>query len=243
MNVPPTTPRALDTFESALLTELRQHVAAHPVHETAPAPAPHRRRRGRLAVGLAVAAAAATAFVVASPGGPGTCPAYAVDQDADGDVVVTIHRLEDSAGLEAALRDHGIDAEVSFQPTDAGDLGITNYVDSEGNVGEGPPPAEGGVTDEQEEGGGGPGLEASGGAVQQAKPAEDGQVPDLPDCGLDGADPASLSREGDEWVLRIPADSPLQDRAVQITTGEGGDLMVSYPGNTPGSYCGVATVG
>jgi hypothetical protein len=112
VNTPPT----LDRFERALLQELRAHVAdREPEATTTPATQrPHRRRRW--AAGLAAAAAAATAYVVVSPGGPAVSPAYAVTQQDDGDVVVTIHRLEDAAGLAAALAERGIEAEVDFAP-------------------------------------------------------------------------------------------------------------------------------
>jgi hypothetical protein len=111
MNTPPT----LDSFEAKLLEELRAHVATREPEATSAPPArrPHRRR---WVAGLAAAAAAATAYVVVCPGGPAVSPAYAVTQQADGDVVVTIHRLEDAAGLEAALAEHGIEAEVDFEP-------------------------------------------------------------------------------------------------------------------------------
>jgi len=111
-----TTPPTLDRFETKLLEELRAHVATRPEVATPPLPARRSHRRGRWAAGLAAAAAAATAYVVVSPGGPGVSPAYAIDQQADGDIVVTIHRLEDAAGLEAALVEHGIDADVNFEP-------------------------------------------------------------------------------------------------------------------------------
>ena len=113
MNTPSTAPRDLDQFESALLTELRGQVAARPEPAAVPALAvrPHHRR---WAAGLAVAAAAATAFVVGFPGGPAVNPAFAVAQEADGEVVATIHELEDAAGLEEALRAAGIDAHVSY---------------------------------------------------------------------------------------------------------------------------------
>lgn len=80
---------------------------------TAPGPRPRSQRR-RWVAGLAAAAAAATAAVVLAPGGPAVSPAYAVDREADGEVVITINRLEDEAGLETALREHGIDAEVTY---------------------------------------------------------------------------------------------------------------------------------
>jgi hypothetical protein len=237
---PPTAPRdrqSLDRFESALLTELRTQVATHPVHENATPPMHHRHRhRGRWAAGLAVAAATATAIVVASPGGPATSPAYAVDQTGDGEVVVTVHRLEDASGLEAALRDHGIDAEVSFDPADH--LGEITIQDPDS----GPLPAipEEGGTVERDSGGSGPTLESS----------EDGPVtgvervdPSADPAGCGTGSPATLTEDGDDWVLRIPADSPLQDREVQITTSAEGDLSVSYPGDQPNSQCGVMSSG
>jgi len=246
MTIPPTAPRtdrpSLDPFESALLTELREHVAAHPVHATATAPVPHRRHRGRWAAGLAVAAAAATAFVVGSPGGPATSPAYAVEQTGAGDVVVIIHRLEDSAGLEKALSEHGIDADVSFDPGST-KHGISSFTVPDGEVGEVPSGSpERGSTELTLEPDAGKRQE-SGGQSQQAEPAAPGEVPDIPDCGIATSDPATLTHEGDDWVLRIPAESPLQNRPVAITTGADGALGVFYAGNEPGSYCGVMSVG
>ena len=143
MNTPPT----LDRFETKLLDELRAHVATRPEVATPPPPARRPHRRGRWAAGLAAAAAAAMAYVVVSPGGPAVSPAYGVDQQADGDVVVTIHRLEDAAGLEAALRELGIDANVSFDPSNSGDTFTFQAPDgAQGEVGKPAPP---GGTDER----------------------------------------------------------------------------------------------
>jgi hypothetical protein len=215
------TPSTLDRFESALLGELRAHVATRPA-TSAPAPeAPRPRHRRRWAAGLAAAAAAATAYVVVSPGGPAVSPAYAIDETADGDVVVTIHRLEDAEGLERALREHGIDAEVSFDP----DEGITH--EAPGFDGEAPPP----VTKDLEDGTVEHEQESAGPELDFEDPAG---------CGT--GEPATLAPVGDDWVLTIPADSPLQDRKVEITTGPGGLLTAAYAGDDPGSYCAVASL-
>jgi hypothetical protein len=235
MNTPPT----LDRFETALLDELRAHVATRPATDTPTPLAPRRTRRRRWVAGLAAAAAAATAYVVVSPGGPAVSPAYAVSENADGDVVVTIHRLEDSDGLERALREHGIDAEVSFDPDDHFGEHIIESPD-----GLAPPsgtPDVGG-TDERSGGGSdGPKLESSDeGAVSEAVPGT-GPADDPAGCGFGSR--ATLTEDGGDWVLRIPADSPLQDREVQITTSAAGDLSVAYPGDQPNSYCGVVTAG
>lgn len=98
----------MNTFEQSLLTELREHVATRtpgPVRST-------RARRWRWAAVPAAAAAAVTAVVVAVSG---PTPAYAVDESGD-DVVVTVYRLDDAAGLERALREHGVAAEVDYDP-------------------------------------------------------------------------------------------------------------------------------
>jgi hypothetical protein len=245
VNTPPT----LDHFETALLEELRAHVAERPATEAVPQ-RPRRTRR-RWAAGLATAAAAATAYVVVAPGGPAASPAYAVTQDADGDVVVTVHRLEDAAGLESALRAHGIDASVDFDPQ-AGD-GPMSFSIGDGEPGDtGAQPPEGGTIERHASGGDdGPHLSQraeDGDAVTDATPVRPG-APGRGDadvdpggCGPVGSDPATLTRDGADWVLEIPADSPLQDRHVDILTGAGGTLGVFYAGDEAGSYCGVMSV-
>lgn len=225
MNTPPTTAPTtappLDRFESALLVELRDHVATRSAPELT---TPQRHPRRRVVAGAAVAAVAATAFVVASLGGPGASPAYAVEQTAGGEVVVTISRLEDSAGLERALRDKGIDADVDYDPT--------NGDGEPGPSGQG----QGMMTDEHPQEG-----TEEGGFVTEGQPAEShGSEVDPGGCGAGG--PATLRQERDDWVLRIPAQSPMQDRPVQITTRSQGDLVVFYAGNTPGAYCSVVTL-
>ncbi|NYJ00916.1 hypothetical protein HNR19_001614 [Nocardioides thalensis] len=100
-----TTRAPLDGFETALLGELRAHVASR-----RPSPARPGLRR-RLAAGAAIGTAiAATAGVLLLR----PDPAFAVDAQSDGDVVVTITSLEDADGLEAALREQGVDAEVDY---------------------------------------------------------------------------------------------------------------------------------
>ena len=232
MNTPPTAPRELDHFETALLGELKEHVATQPARE----PVRERpRRRKRVAVGIAAAAAAAAAYVVISPGGPAVSPAYAVEQQADGDVVVTVHRLEDSDGLERALAEHGIEADVSFNPG-ADDEGVPTFNLPDGQVDEAPS-GERGSLDQKED------APGSGARLDQAQPALPGQVPDLPDCGTGDAEPATLARQGDDWVLRIPADSPAQDRPIVISTAADGGLMVAFEANDPGAYCAFMSVG
>lgn len=98
----------LDSFESALLTELRQHVAER---ESRPA----RRSRTRLVVsGLGVAAAAVTAAVVIP--GLGVTTAYSVQEGNSGEIHVEVDRLEDAEGLERAIEAYGIEADVTYVP-------------------------------------------------------------------------------------------------------------------------------
>jgi hypothetical protein len=105
-----TTRAPLDPFETALLSELRAHVAGR-------APRPARSPRRRLAAVGATAAAAAALTVGALALRPD--PAFSVEPQADGDVVVTISSAEAADELEAALEEAGIEADVSYQDQEA----------------------------------------------------------------------------------------------------------------------------
>ena len=72
------------------------------------------RRRALLGAGAVLVAALS---VVIGSLTTGSSAAFAVEQESNGDVVVTIHRLTDSAGLEKALRERGIAAEVTYLRT------------------------------------------------------------------------------------------------------------------------------
>lgn len=102
----------LDTFETRLLAELRREVAAAPATEAAPAPVRTRRRALALAAGIA----AATVVGVVLVPGLGTSPAYSVQEGNAGEIEVEITRPEDAAGLERALEDHGIAADITYLP-------------------------------------------------------------------------------------------------------------------------------
>ncbi|KAB8167081.1 hypothetical protein FH609_011820 [Streptomyces sp. 3MP-14] len=105
------------TFEDRLLDELKRH---HSVAVAERRMAVARRRRlitpARTGLGL-VTAAAATAVFVVLPGGGGA-PAYAVEQEADGGVVVHIsdwpHGEEAVAEFSALLEEAGV--ETLYNP-------------------------------------------------------------------------------------------------------------------------------
>ena len=246
--------RALDPSETALLAELRREVAEHPAPLGAPEPARRRppRRRLRLAA-VVTTGAAASAAAALGLGALGGSPAFAVDTDSDGDVIVTVHRLDDAAGLQAALRAQGIDADVSYDGDRGGatfgvgpdgqllspeDLQPLPDPGPVGSGGEGPTLVQGGGPagpDDAE----GPSLSSSG--SNQAG-VEDGSGSPGDSCG-DGDEQASLTQDGSDWVLRIPADSLLQDRHVEIDTDAQGGLSVLYAGDQPGTACGLMTLG
>jgi hypothetical protein len=221
----------LDTFETALLAELRREVAEHPV--AAPAPTPTRRPwRLRLAA-VAATGVAASVGAIFGLGGTGGSPAYAVDRTGDGDVIVTVHRLDDATGLERALEAKGIDATVSY---DADGFGGVMGFDEDGKPlpdEELPPPGNGPTDSGQVH------NSDAGGATLEAGPG--GEPPADDPCGL-GKDPATLTQQGEDWVLRIPAGSPLQDRHVYLGTDAQGALLVTYAGDQPGSSCGMVTM-
>lgn len=114
MTATPTRP--LDSFETALLAELRTVVAERATDKVAAPPPTQTRlrklRRHYVAASFAVAAAAVAAVVLVS--GPSSSPAYAVTEDNDGEVHVQVDRIDDDAGLERELREHGVAADVTY---------------------------------------------------------------------------------------------------------------------------------
>lgn len=69
---------------------------------------------------LIVAATTAVAAVVVAIAGSatvGTSAAFAVEQQSNGDLKVSIHRLTDASGLEKALEARGVDADVTYLHT------------------------------------------------------------------------------------------------------------------------------
>ena len=104
----------LDAFERNLLAELHQHVAER---NTVDGRAEERRRRlarPRLIL-IAAGAAAAVAAAVIAPG-LGSSPAYSVSEGNAGQIHVEINRPEDAAGLQRALQEHGIAADITYLP-------------------------------------------------------------------------------------------------------------------------------
>ncbi len=53
-------------------------------------------------------------------------PAFAVERQADGDVVITVMKLSDADGLERALAKEGITAEVTYDATAATSSDLDN---------------------------------------------------------------------------------------------------------------------
>ena len=212
----------LDTFEAALLAELRREVEEHP----APTPTPGRPPRRRLKVVAAAAVAtvaAAVAAVALTGGGPTASPAFAVTAGPNGSVRLAVYRLDDGADLEAALAEHGIDATVRFVSTK--DPEVPPIV-APGPVVHDPPGPENpcGVSDI------GPGpalLTLDGGAgglgANRPKPGDDLGV-------------------GDGYTLTFPADSVLFDRPVTIYIKGPGSMTLIYPSAQPGKFCNVGEI-
>jgi hypothetical protein len=77
-------------------------------------PTPWRRRGPRLALGAVAALAAVAVALIVSAGGDTPQPAFAVEPQEGGGVRIEVYSLEDSAGLERALADAGIRAQVNW---------------------------------------------------------------------------------------------------------------------------------
>jgi hypothetical protein len=109
-----------DNFERRLLDELKAVVAKRGAEqatatESATTP-PAWRRAPRPALGAIAVLAAAVAVLVFNSGSDNTPRAFAVEPQQGGGVTIRIYSLEDSAGLERALKQAGIPAQVNWLP-------------------------------------------------------------------------------------------------------------------------------
>jgi len=89
---------------------------AGPLRSNPQATPPWRRRGPRLAIGAALALAAVAVALIASAGRDDSSRAFAVVPQPGGGVTIRIYSLEDAAGLEAALEEAGIRAQVTWLP-------------------------------------------------------------------------------------------------------------------------------
>ena len=110
-------------FEQRLLARLKAVVAergaAAEAAEAAKAPAATpswRRRAPRMVLGAGVALAAIAVVLIVSAGGDNPSKAFAVEPQKGGGVTIKVYRLEDASGLEQALRDAGIQSQVTWLP-------------------------------------------------------------------------------------------------------------------------------
>jgi len=193
MNVRPTHEH-LDSFDVALLAELRGDVLRRQKVRT------RRPRRALTVVGLA--ATTAVAFGVSTLGSPAA--AYELTSSADGDIQITIHRLDDSARLEQDLAAKGITAHVDYRPLDASDP--QTVPDPSRGSGDQPTLP---VPDE-------PGAAAESDGSTTVRKGDGASSP----CFVNGAPALSARPQGDSLVITIPKKSALHgaDSALEVTT-------------------------
>ena len=110
-------------FEQRLLERLKAVVAesgevaaAAEAAATEDATPSWRRRAPRLALGAGLALAAIAVVLIVSAGGNNPSKAFAVEPQAGGGVKIKIYSLEDASGLEQALEDAGVRAQVTWLP-------------------------------------------------------------------------------------------------------------------------------
>lgn len=217
----------LDSFESALLSELRDVVTERSASQ------PRRRKPLLVAAAAAATVAASVGAVVFGLGTGGPAPAsaaYSVSTQADGDIVVKIRRLDDADGLERALAERGITATVSYGG-DVDDCVQFPVEDDEGpcsvpeeDISAVPDPAE-------------PSMEAT--------PVPDPGAGGTDPCGFGENAPSTLRRVDDGWTLTIPADSPLHDGVDLHVITQGGDAdgaVLSTMFTKGDTGCGVTEV-
>lgn len=103
----------LDSFETALLAELKKSIAAPAAAPATRPQLPAGRRRWYVTAAMAVIAAIIAAAVV---GVLRPTPAFAVSGRTNGKVTVHVMRLEGAGSLERALAKRGIRADISYLP-------------------------------------------------------------------------------------------------------------------------------
>jgi hypothetical protein len=107
-------------FEQRLLDELKTVVAKRDAEQAeslrTATHTPGWRRAPRLALAGAAVLVAAVAMLVFNSGGDNPPQAFAVEPQEGGGVRIEVYSLEDAAGLERALEDAGIPAQVTWLP-------------------------------------------------------------------------------------------------------------------------------
>lgn len=110
-------------FEQQLLTRLKAVVAergaaaaAAEAAEAQVASSSWRRHGPRLALGVATAIAAVAVALIVSAGGDNPPAAFAVEPQEGGGVTIEVYSLKDASGLERALEEAGIKAQVTWLP-------------------------------------------------------------------------------------------------------------------------------
>lgn len=107
-------------FEQRLLEELTAVVTERGAKQATEAegatPTPAWRRVPRLALGAVAVLIAAAAVLVFNSGGDNPPRAFAVEPQEGGGVTIKIYSLEDASGLEQALEEAGIKAQVTWLP-------------------------------------------------------------------------------------------------------------------------------
>ena len=103
-------------FEQRLLDELKAVVAERAAATESATATPAWRRAPRLALGAVAVIAVAVAALVFNSGGDNPPRAFAVEPQQGGGVTIEVFSLEDAAGLERALEQAGIPAQVNWLP-------------------------------------------------------------------------------------------------------------------------------
>jgi hypothetical protein len=112
-----------DNFEERLLTRLKDEVAERgaaaarlEAEEASTAVPAWRRRAPRVALAGGAAVAALATVVAINAGNGSGSQAFAVEAQDNGGTTIQVNSPEDAPGLEAALEEAGIPAEVSWLP-------------------------------------------------------------------------------------------------------------------------------
>lgn len=200
----------LDSFERELLVELRSVVIQRNAAIASHSPQAKRHKHTRVLAAVGAAAAAALAGGGLLLGGS---PAFAVDTEAGGVVVIRIHEFKDANALESALAARGIDASVDYSGQGSS---LTVNEQAEGTLG-------------------GPELPTDGPlAPTDPAPMDATFSNDTSNgCGLNEAGelPIALEKDGGDYVVTLAGPTLASDSALSISTAtgpHGNTIVASY---------------
>ncbi|SNT15443.1 RNA polymerase sigma factor, sigma-70 family [Micrococcales bacterium KH10] len=234
----------LNKFEESLLTELRTYTQERSADSAESTVSSHAKPKSRnWLIGVAAtgitAIGVAVAFSALAP-----TPAFAIDAQADGSIIVTVRELSDEAKLQEALAERGIEAEVNFNAQSLADGSVITVSDADGNVSvqvgdpsDLPVGPAGTVADEERDDTLHIERQTASGSQEADQQAAVDEVTD--GSGVDScrdSSAPSVTKVDEGWRIEVPAGSPLRELASKWLVDEDGQVIIVFQ-PAPNTWC------